>query len=384
MMRRRSCLGLLLALAAADAARAGSAVGEHVLDGPQGAWLLGATGLLQPLPHAVAPVAVDGALWTAANPRVDGGDGGEVQRWQRRPGGACRVVARRSLDAPVHALAASADGRHAVAAHGQRLTVLGEDAAVLAAFEGHDLAGRRQGRAEALFALAGRRSFVAAWPALGELWEISLDPAAEPIYDGLVHDYRMGEGIARPGLLGARRAPLGLPMPSIEFGDARLPWVAGRDAAGVAIVHLDVRRRVATLPLGGARPGAGALRRTASGDTWWLPAGDRVHVVDARRWTVLASLAAPATVQSLHAVGDRIAARAGDPAELLLWQHDRWQSVQGLGPVTALGSDAGAGHWLVVAGSPPVLQRLDRDGRPLSSVALPAQLQITRVQALRA
>lgn len=383
-MRRRGCLHALLAgLALGPGAALGAAPrpeGDCVLDGPQGAWLLGAAGTLQPLPHAVPPVATAGAVWTAA---LDGARGA-VQCWRRRPEGGWAVAATQALEGPVHALAASADGRHSIAAHGQHLAVIGADGGVLAAFEGRDLARRRQGRAEALFALAARRSFVASWPALGELWEISLDPAAAPIYDGLVHDYRMGEGIAKPGLFGARRTPLAPGMPAIEFAEAGLPWVAARADGGVAIVHLDVRRRVAMLPLADARPAAGALVRSPDREAWWLPAGDRVHLVDARRWTVLASHAAPAPRPVLQALDDRIAALGGDPAMLWLWQDGRWQARPEIGAVAALGSDAAAGQWLVVAGSPPALLRLDREGRRLDAIALPADLRSSRVQAVPA
>jgi hypothetical protein len=81
-----------------------------------------------------------------------------------------------------------------------------------------DLARRQHGRATVLLHLPQRRSFVVAWSPLDELWEISLDPAAEPIYDGLVHHYRMGEAIATAGYLGVRRIPLGRPMPELAGG----------------------------------------------------------------------------------------------------------------------------------------------------------------------
>ena len=136
-------------------------------------------------------------------------------------------------------------------------------------FDGIDLKReRRRGAATALFSLPQRRSFFAAWPALGESWEISLDPDAAPIFDGLVHDYRMGEGIAKPGYLGARRAPLGRPMPAFGFADARVPWLAGKQGDEVVVVHLDVRRRIAALRVAGAEPARG---RAAPGLAWAGP-----------------------------------------------------------------------------------------------------------------
>ena len=98
-----------------------------------------------------------------------------------------------------------------------------------------------------------RRSFLASFATLPELWEISYDPDAGPIFDGLVHDYRMGEGIARSGFLGVRRIPLEAPLTVLAIaGQGR--HVLGTTPAGdgrvtLDVVHLDVRRRIARVPL---------------------------------------------------------------------------------------------------------------------------------------
>ncbi len=46
--------------------------------------------------------------------------------------------------------------------------------------------------------VGARRSFVIVFEPLAELWELSTDPQAAPIFDGLVHDYHQGEAIASP------------------------------------------------------------------------------------------------------------------------------------------------------------------------------------------
>lgn len=98
-----------------------------------------------------------------------------------------------------------------------------------------------------------RRSFLAAFTTLPELWEISYDPAAEPIYDGLVHDWRLGEALPRSGFLGARRTPLEAPLAVLAIaGQGRL--VMGLSAGvppSLDVIHLDVRRRIARTPLAG-------------------------------------------------------------------------------------------------------------------------------------
>lgn len=63
-------------------------------------------------------------------------------------------------------------------------------------------------RVSAVYDAAPRKSFVVALKDVPELWEISYDDNAPPIYSGLVHDYKMGEGIATPGKLNPKRTPL--------------------------------------------------------------------------------------------------------------------------------------------------------------------------------
>lgn len=95
-----------------------------------------------------------------------------------------------------------------------------------------------------------RRSFIVAPADLPELWEISYDAHAEEIYDGLVHDYRFGEGVPRRGFLGLRRTSL--PEPLADFvldpHEAEAWGLAAAPPAGSGegqVVNLDVRRRVA-------------------------------------------------------------------------------------------------------------------------------------------
>jgi cytochrome c553/DNA-binding beta-propeller fold protein YncE len=93
---------------------------------------------------------------------------------------------------------------------------------------------------------------------LPELWEISYDPKAPPIHDGYVHDFRMGEAIAKPGYLGVRRTPLSQPLDDFFFDPPYRHVIgAGRPASGdssapsAQVINLDARQRVASLPLPG-------------------------------------------------------------------------------------------------------------------------------------
>jgi hypothetical protein len=137
------------------------------------------------------------------------------------------------------------------------------------------LDGRGRGQVRELHVLPARRSVVVVFDAgLAELWEVSTDPQAEPLYDGLVHDHRMAEALATAGFLNPRRTPLDAPLRELRF--ARNPaWLQGRapdrvDATGTTravfqLWHLDVRRRIAEQVLDGPPP-AGALPWAAQGD----------------------------------------------------------------------------------------------------------------------
>lgn len=100
--------------------------------------------------------------------------------------------------------------------------------------------------------LAARRSFVIAFDdRLPELWELSVDPDAAPVFDGLVHDFRMGEALGSQGFLGIRRTRLDAPVVALVF-DASQAYVLARFAADsrdgrtrLALLHLDVRRILA-------------------------------------------------------------------------------------------------------------------------------------------
>ena len=350
---------------------------KALLWGPAGVWIDGgdivAQQLLDGSPAGVA--AAPGVVWAARDAR-------HLQSWRPQPDGRWAPAANHRFEEELHALAASADGRFLLAAHGERLSLLDGEATLLRRYEGRDLQGRRRARAANIVAHAGRRSALVSWPALGELWEISFDPAAPPNFDGLVHDYRMGEAIATPGWLGVRRTPLDKPMPEPEFVDARVPWVAGHVGASTQVVHLDVRRRVATLPLADAQPAAALLRRRGDAWTWWLPAADGLHELDTWRWRTLAhhelprDADAPLRVQALQALGETLwllASDAAAQARLWLLRADRWERRDiGAGRPIALRADPDLRALWLATTEPNRIVVLNEDGALLRSWPLPA------------
>ncbi|HEV2431599.1 MAG TPA: cytochrome D1 domain-containing protein [Burkholderiales bacterium] len=117
-------------------------------------------------------------------------------------------------------------------------------------------------RVSAVYDAAPRKSFVVALKDVAELWEISYDPKAEDIPVGLVHDFRLKEGTFVPGFLNARRTQLEDVLDDFFFTpDYRQVVGASRDGKRGQVVHLDVRRAIATLELPG-------LPHLGSGITW--------------------------------------------------------------------------------------------------------------------
>jgi hypothetical protein len=317
---------------------------------------------------------VAGGLWLVATD-------GSLRCYEPAGDSSWRMRCRVAAEAPVHALAASPDGRWVLIAYGQRLSLVDARGAVVKTFEGSDLGRTRRGAATVLFSLPQRQSFFAAWPALGESWEISLNPDAAPLFEGLVHDYRMGEGLPTPGYLGARRAPLGQPMPVFGFADRRVPWLAGMQGDEAVVVHLDVRRRIAALPVPGANPAGAALRLAAQGrgtTQWWLPAGYEIHVFDAARWARVAAHTLPGPVLQLQASDDTVWALVGARAGAILFtlgdgQADAWQRVgAGAGALVALrAAPRGTQVLALRAADPHELLLLEAGGAVLRSWSVP-------------
>ncbi len=89
-----------------------------------------------------------------------------------------------------------------------------------------------------------RRSFIALLVDIPETWELSYDPNAEPVYDGLVHDFRLGEGIAARGPLAVRRIVLDEPLTDATFTPDFSQYTAPARDGSVHVVNLHVRRRI--------------------------------------------------------------------------------------------------------------------------------------------
>jgi hypothetical protein len=290
------------------------------------------------------------------------------------------VTQQRETGLDWQALALSGDGRWlAAACQAPAALVLLDtaDLGVARELTGQSLDRRRRGDVTGVRCLPWRRSFVATLPALDELWEVSYDPAAEPLFDGLVHDYRMGEGIASPGFLGVRRSRVEAPVTQ-WLAAAGQPWLAGLDASGAAprlvVMHLDVRRPIATVRLSGApQPAAGAAWTTDGRTLLALPdaALPLLHRVESQRWSTLPPLPLPAPARRVLAHPASAWVVLWLDGSLLALDRDtlatqaRWRAE---GPIAAVDFSVdgrflfarreGGGGWLLSAALQP-LRRID-------------------------
>ena len=169
------------------------------------------------------------------------------------------LAARVQSGLQVRGLAVSGDGRWVLAGHASpaRLVLFDTDLKLVRTYPAASQDGSTRSAVYAVHTAAARKCFVVSFDTLPQLWEISYDPAAEPIFEGLVHDYRMGEAIATRGFLGVRRTPLDRPFAIAAFdesqrhaiGSPREPGGA-RDSAApppLQVVNLDVRRAIAQI-----------------------------------------------------------------------------------------------------------------------------------------
>ena len=120
----------------------------------------------------------------------------------------------------------------------------------------------KSSRVSAVYDAAPRKSFIAALKDIPEVWEITYDPHAEPVYEGMVHDFKYGEGIAVPGPFPPRRIRLDDYLDDFFFDQEYVHIIgASREAGKGQIINLDVRKRIATLNLPG-------MPHLGSGITW--------------------------------------------------------------------------------------------------------------------
>lgn len=216
------------------------------------------------------------------------------------------VVAEVRAGLNMRNVAVSGDGRWVMAANYLPRTVVLFDADLnfVKRYDATTLDGKEASRVSAVYDAAPRKSFVVALKDIPEVWEISYDPKAPPIYDGLVHDYKMGEAIAKPGYHGVRRTPLDEPLDDFFFdqdyrhvlGSTRPKSGAADGAPTAQVVNLDVRRKIAELPIAGM-PHLGSGITFAWNGTTVLASPNlkdgAIDVIDMKTWKTVKTIPTP-------------------------------------------------------------------------------------------
>jgi hypothetical protein len=213
------------------------------------------------------------------------------------------VLARVRTGAEMPRLAISGDGRWILVAGTEpdTLTLFDTNLQAVRTYPLFTQDGKLASRVAGVFEAAPRQSFVVALQDIAELWEISYDPKAEPIYEGLVHDYRMGEGLAAPGFLGIRRTPLEQPLDMFYLDGPRRHILGatgpqGARATDVQVINLDVRRRIASFSLPDAPALDSSFSFTRNGkELLAIPHAQDgcVTLVDISTWKVVRPATAP-------------------------------------------------------------------------------------------
>jgi len=194
-------------------------------------------------------------------------------------------------------IAVSGDGKWVIAGNYLPHTLVVLDARDLSLVKLIPVAdkGGKPSRVSAVYDAAPRKSFVVALKDIPEVWEIPYDPKAPPVYEGYVHDYRMGEGVAEKGPFPVRRIVLDDVLDDFFFDQSYDHLIgASREAGKGQVVNLNVRRRIATVDLPG-------LPHLGSGITWdWggkpvfattnLKDGV-VSVIDMKEWKTVGAIA---------------------------------------------------------------------------------------------
>jgi len=215
------------------------------------------------------------------------------------------VVAEVRAGLNMRNVAVSGDGRWVMAANYLPRTVMLFDADLnlVKRFEATTLDGKKASRASAVYDAEPRKSFVVALKDIPEVWEISYDPKAAPIYDGLVHDYKMGESLPKPGYQNVRRTPLDEPLDDFFFDQsyrhvlgATRPKAGSAESASAQVVNLDVRRKIADLPIAGM-PHLGSGITFAWNGTTVLASPNlkdgAIDVIDMKTWKTVKTIPTP-------------------------------------------------------------------------------------------
>jgi cytochrome c553/DNA-binding beta-propeller fold protein YncE len=220
------------------------------------------------------------------------------------------VVAEVRAGLNMRNVAVSSDGKWVLAANyfPHTLVLFDAELNLVKTYAATTADGKSSSRVSAVYDAAPRRSFIVALKDIAELWEISYDPKAEDIYEGLVHDYRMGEGIPKRGFQGVKRTRLDEPLDDFFFDQGYVnvlgatrakrsePGAEADARPSAQVINLDVRRRIAELPIAGM-PHLGSGITFAWNGTTVLASPNlkdgAVDVIDMKTWKGVKTIKTP-------------------------------------------------------------------------------------------
>ena len=146
-------------------------------------------------------------------------------------------------------------------------------------------------RVSAVYTAAPRNSFIAALKDIPEVWEIYYNEDHEPVFTGLVHDYRHKEGLVDKSAFPIRRILLDDYLDDFFFDQTYTHLIgAARNGKNGQVVNLDIRRKIADLELSGLpHLGSGIIWKYEGRPVMATPhlQKSEVSIIDMKDWKVI-------------------------------------------------------------------------------------------------
>ena len=193
-------------------------------------------------------------------------------------------------------VAVSFDGRYAMVANYLPHTLVLLDTTTLKPIKIFKVTSKQgqSSRVSAVYTAPPRESFIVALKDIQELWEISYSDNPEPIYDGLVHDFRMGEGISNNEKFPVRRIILDDYLDDFFFDTEYKHLIgAARNNNNGQVINLIVGKKIAAVELDG-------MPHLGSGITWKYKGktviatphlkNAAVSIIDTNTWKIIKSI----------------------------------------------------------------------------------------------
>lgn len=217
-----------------------------------------------------------------------------------------KLVAQTRVGEKLRGIALSSDGKWLLAGNARPNTLAVLRARDLGLFKLIDVARADGGvlRVDAVHDAGPRQSFIVGLKDSHEVWELSYDPEAAPVYGNFVHSYRAGqvEGvIVEEQPFARRRLTMAEPLAGFFFDPAYAEVIAQVPGGG-AVYNLDARRRVTRLDLGGAPRFHGAVSWSMKdGQVMAVPdaAMAAIDIVDMDSWETLRRIKTAGPIESI-------------------------------------------------------------------------------------